>query len=58
VKFIYERKSEEWNYFSPLLTALISSTKEAEMIPVGIATIPIPINEMIEAKILPPTVTG
>ena len=36
----------------------ISSTKEAEMMPVGIATIPIPINEMIEAKILPPAVMG
>ena len=36
----------------------ISLTNEALIIPVGIATIPIPIRDTIEAKILPPTVMG
>ena len=44
------------NYF--FFECIISSTNEALMIPVGIATTPIPTKEIIEAKIFPPTVMG
>ena len=37
---------------------MISSTNDALIIPVGIATIPIPTNEIIEANILPQIVIG
>ena len=36
----------------------MTSTKEALIIPVGIATTPIPTNEIIPAKILPTSVIG
>ena len=48
-------KKSKVSYF---LELCISSTNEALIIPVGIATIPIPTNDIIEAKILPHTVTG
>ena len=40
------------------LELIISSTNDALIIPVGIATIPIPTNEIIEANILPQIVIG
>ena len=57
-KVLIEELSKIKKNYSLSLSFKITSTKEALIIPVGIATTPIPTNEIIPANILPKSVIG